>query len=152
MATGDLMSFNIDGLNKSEDVIKKFQWKTLSLRWADSVKPKLLSEIKRETPFRTGKLRNNTTVSVVSSSNSVRLVFRADGVPYAPYVIHGTRPHKIVPKSAKVLHWTTNGANVFARSVNHPGNKPNNYPERASRRALGDISKAMAEAFSSMQK
>lgn len=36
----------------------------------------------------------------------------------------GARPHRIVPRRAKALRFQVGGRTVFARSVNHPGNKP----------------------------
>jgi hypothetical protein len=40
----------------------------------------------------------------------------------------GTRPHVIRPKNAKVLRFVNKrGDVVFARSVNHPGTRPNRY-------------------------
>lgn len=50
---------------------------------------------------------------------------------YAVYVLFGTRPHPIYPKNKKALRWAIGGKFVFAKSVNHPGNKPDNSLERA---------------------
>lgn len=47
---------------------------------------------------------------------------------YASYVEDGTKPHKIVARNAQSLRWTDEGGAVhFARSVNHPGTKPNPF-------------------------
>lgn len=35
----------------------------------------------------------------------------------------GARPHVIVPRRKRVLHWRTGGRDFFARRVNHPGNR-----------------------------
>lgn len=46
------------------------------------------------------------------------------GVPYAAIHEYGgrTRPHKIVPRNARVLSWRSkSGARRYARHVNHPG-------------------------------
>lgn len=57
--------------------------------------------------------------------------------PAAIYVTGGTRPHRIVPRRpGGVLRFTVNGQVVFARYVNHPGNKPNDFLRKALRAAL----------------
>lgn len=48
---------------------------------------------------------------------------------YARMVSEGTRPHRIVPRTAKALFWP--GAAHPVRSVNHPGTRPNPYVEDA---------------------
>lgn len=56
--------------------------------------------------------------------------------PAALYVLNGTRPHRIVPRTKKALRFTVGGQVVFATVVNHPGNKPNNFLKEALRAAL----------------
>jgi hypothetical protein len=57
--------------------------------------------------------------------------------PAAIYVTGGTRPHVIRPRRpGGVLRFTVNGQVVFARYVNHPGNKPNDFLRKALRAAL----------------
>lgn len=50
---------------------------------------------------------------------------------YAVYVLFGAKPHVILPKDKKVLRWAAGGKFIFAKSVKHPGNKPDNSLERA---------------------
>ncbi len=52
--------------------------------------------------------------------------------PYAPFVIFGTRPHRIAPKKKKALRWAGGGAFKFAKWVNHPGYIGDNYMQRAA--------------------
>lgn len=52
--------------------------------------------------------------------------------PYAPFVIFGTRPHRIYPKSKKALRWAGGGSFKFAKFVNHPGYRGDNYMQRAA--------------------
>lgn len=55
----------------------------------------------------------------------------------AIYVINGTRPHTIRPrKPGGVLRFTVNGRVVYARFVNHPGTKANDFLRKALRAAL----------------
>lgn len=56
--------------------------------------------------------------------------------PAALYVLNGTRPHRIVPRTAKALRFTVGGQVVFAQVVNHPGTKANNFLKEALRAAL----------------
>jgi hypothetical protein len=57
--------------------------------------------------------------------------------PAALYVINGARPHMIFPRRpGGVLRFTVGGRVVYARYVNHPGNKPNDFLRQALRAAL----------------
>ena len=53
--------------------------------------------------------------------------------PAASYVLQGTNPHEIRPRRPNgVLRFTLKGGRVvYARHVNHPGTKPNNFLWRA---------------------
>jgi hypothetical protein len=57
--------------------------------------------------------------------------------PATLYVIKGTRPHMIRPSTKKALKFKIGGRTVFARVVNHPGNKPNNFLLAALREGSG---------------
>lgn len=57
--------------------------------------------------------------------------------PAALYVINGTRPHLIRPRRrGGVLRFTVGGRVVYARFVNHPGTRPNDFLVEALRQAL----------------
>lgn len=57
--------------------------------------------------------------------------------PAALYVTGGTRPHIIRPRRpGGVLRFTVGGRVVYARYVNHPGNKPNSFLRDALRAGL----------------
>lgn len=49
------------------------------------------------------------------------------------YVIKGTRPHQIRPRTRQVLKFSVKGGVVFARVVNHPGTKKNDFLTKALR-------------------
>lgn len=53
--------------------------------------------------------------------------------PATLYVVRGTRPHQIRPRTRQVLKFTTKRGTVFARVVNHPGTKPNDFMTKALR-------------------
>lgn len=57
--------------------------------------------------------------------------------PAALFVTLGTRPHRITPRRpGGVLRFTVNGRVVYARYVNHPGTKRNDFLRQALRAAL----------------
>lgn len=57
--------------------------------------------------------------------------------PATLYVLYGTRPHRIEPRRpGGVLRFMVDGRVVYARYVNHPGTKPNNWLREALRAAL----------------
>jgi hypothetical protein len=81
----------------------------------------VLQATKRQTPVKTGALKA-----------SLRWVTTGDtdvlwGIYYGQYVITGTRPHVIEPVNAKALRFMIGGQVIFAKSVNHPGTKPNDF-------------------------
>ena len=51
------------------------------------------------------------------------------GVPEAAYVLQGTAPHEIEPRTRRALFWPE--ADHPVRRVHHPGTKPNPFPEEA---------------------
>ena len=70
--------------------------------------------------------------------------------PYAPFVIFGTRPHRIAPKKKKALRWVSGNGFVFAAKVNHPGYRGDDYMQRAADEAVRQmpaiIDKALKES------
>lgn len=49
------------------------------------------------------------------------------GTNRALFVLLGTRPHKIRPRERKVLRWAHGNDFIFAREVNHPGYRGDDY-------------------------
>lgn len=57
--------------------------------------------------------------------------------PAALFTVYGTRPHRIEPRRpGGVLRFTVGAQVVYARYVNHPGTKPNDFLRQALRAAL----------------
>lgn len=50
---------------------------------------------------------------------------------YGRFVVTGSRPHTIVPRTARVLRFPLNGTTVYATRVHHPGTAPHPFPQRA---------------------
>jgi hypothetical protein len=115
-------------------------------RWAKHKKQivpdateRLLTRSKQEAPARSGALRKSIYAQVRGDKSTIRA--RA---PYAGFVINGTPPHIIRAKD-KPLRFQIGGATVFARSVNHPGTKPNDFFSRALEAEQRRIEDEMAE-------
>lgn len=84
---------------------------------------------KEEAPRgKTGKLRESIRFRTTESGSNVQLRVTA-GVPYAGYVLKGTRPHMIEGHPLLAFQW--HGDLVIVRHVHHPGTAPNPFFERA---------------------
>lgn len=67
--------------------------------------------------------------------------------PYAAFVLLGTRPHKILPKNKKALRWSVGGKFAFAKAVNHPGYRGDNYLLRAATEAVRQFDRIVREGM-----
>jgi hypothetical protein len=47
--------------------------------------------------------------------------------PQLGFLLFGTRPHLILPRVKKVLRFVGRGSVVFAKRVNHPGTRKNDF-------------------------
>jgi hypothetical protein len=59
--------------------------------------------------------------------------------PHAVFVHWGTRAHKIMPNKRKALRFAAGGRFIFAKWVNHPGNKADPWLVRAADTALREF-------------
>jgi hypothetical protein len=75
---------------------------------------------------RTGNLRNSIFERVKDSTTAVSAV-TGTGLSYAKALEDGAAPHVILPVRAKMLSFIVGGRRVFAKSVNHPGNRAYHY-------------------------
>lgn len=80
---------------------------------------------------RTGALQAATKFRVVRLGSG-RLLKLTNTKAYAAPIDLGARPHVILPKRARFLVFRgRDGGLVFARKVNHPGNRPYKFLYRA---------------------
>jgi hypothetical protein len=144
------MSVTVTGANRRLN----FDWPRAAASWAADVAPDATWAIKVAAPVskpaappaaRPGALRDSVA-SRTESEAGVMTITVFSTVPYAGYVIGGTAPHKIAARNAKALRWTDGSGLHFARSVNHPGTKPNPFPERALSLIQTDIAAKFASA------
>ena len=82
-------------------------------------------EARRMAPGRMGR-----RVNAVIVGKHVRV---ESSHPATMYVIKGTRPHVIRPRTRKVLKFRMAGRTVFAKVVHHPGTKANDFLTKALR-------------------
>ncbi len=66
---------------------------------------------------------------------------------YDRLVIFGTKPHRIYPKNKKALRWSGGGAFHFAKFVNHPGYRGDNYMQAAADAAIVQFSAIVTAAM-----
>lgn len=98
---------------------------------------------------RTGRLQKSTRARVVRTSGG-KLVRLTNRRAYAQAIDTGAKPHVIRPRRRRFLRFRTRtGQIVFARRVNHPGNRPYKFAWRATHsahRVLGqELEMRMAE-------
>lgn len=123
------MTFNAPAAGRSP--LARFSWTRAVVQWADESGPLVRTALKNAAPvgkgLRAGRMRDSIRYERRTGNGAVTLRFDAH-VPYAGYVLHGTRPHLITAKAARALHWSDSGGDHFARSVRHPGTRPNPFP------------------------
>lgn len=77
-----------------------------------------------------GTMKQHIRVTVTQSVANPLGIVMCDH-PATSYVLYGTKPHEIRPRTKKILKFETKGGTVYARVVHHPGTKPNNFLMRA---------------------
>jgi hypothetical protein len=122
--------------------------------WADAIGPKINKALKDEAPVGEGPgagvLKESIQYQRTTISGMVTLRFHTN-VPYARYVVEGTGQHPISARNAQTLHFTgRDGVEYFRHSVNHPGNKPNPFNQRAYERMLPEIAASFRAVFEGM--
>ena len=108
-----------------------YRAKTIAATWAAEISPLITAALKEKAPVAKehgGRLRDSIRHVQVDTPGGVTLTFTAN-VPYAKWVLDGTSPHEIRPKTKQALFWP--GAAHPVAVVNHPGTKPNDFPLRA---------------------
>lgn len=123
----------------------KFDFKAASEAWAADVEPSALRAMKLASPFLTGAMRQGISSRQEPSAGSMWVVLYSTA-SYAGYVVGGTVAHPIRAVNAKALRWIPNrghGTPQYAKSVQHPGTKANDFPERA----IGSIQTLILQSF-----
>ena len=92
---------------------------------------KVEDEAKKAAPVDSGYYRNN-----IGFDGKNKVIANAS---YSADIEYGTKPHVIEPKTAKALHFTTDGQEVFTKRVNHPGTKPNPVMRNAAHKVQKQV-------------
>lgn len=131
------------------DPFRSFAWRRAAAAWADETAVIVRGALKNAAPVGrgadAGRLRDSIRYRRHTGADSIVLEFTAH-TPYASYVIDGTRPHVIRARTARYLHWVdAGGRDRFAKQVNHPGTKPDRFPERTIGPLLPGIQRRYAQ-------
>lgn len=73
-----------------------------------------------------GKLRKSINYKLTKKSSGLVMTV-GSGNKIAFWHHEGTKPHTILPKTAKTMRFNSRGKIVYAKVVNHPGTRPNKY-------------------------
>jgi HK97 gp10 family phage protein len=110
---------------------------------AEEVKMKM----REEAPVDTGALRDS--IAVVKQGGD-HWTIGPVGIEYAAAQEYGAKPHVIVASAGKVLAFQVGGQQKFAKSVKHPGNKPQPYIRPAADWAREQLSEEIQVIGNSM--
>lgn len=126
----------------------KFDFAAAAAAWAESVAPTAGAIMKSRAPMFSGKLRNGIGTKIESSPGLTQVTIYGTA-SYLPFVLGGTAPHVITARNAQALRWTGRGGIgvSFAKSVNHPGTKPNDFPAEAMEVVTPAIFSRFADAM-----
>jgi hypothetical protein len=115
-------------------------------RFLEDVADAWLALLEQNAPRgRTGQLWQNHHIEFRGSGTRRSLV-AVNTMPYAPYVVYGTRPHDILPRHpAEALYWP--GAPHPVAIVHHPGTKPNTYMDTSTEQLQGQIDGPLSAAY-----
>jgi len=98
----------------------------------------LESNIKVEAPYDQGRLRRSIRVDsrIYNNYSIITGTWDENLAPHGIYVLTGTKPHEIRPRSKKALAWDGMPTDYPVMVVNHPGTKPNDFLGRGLQRTL----------------
>lgn len=150
-----MIQMEVSGVSPGATPLARFKFLNAAKTWADVIGPRVNSELQAKAPKApgpgSGKLAHSIRYERHVTAESVQVRFISN-VPYASYVIDGTDPHVIRPTAARALRWMwyghAPGAIAFAKFVNHPGTKPNPFPQEVLGEMAPMIQQALREAMS----
>lgn len=126
-------------------------WQAAAREWTKSVEALVERELQAKAPVSPkhgGALRKSIRSRSAVGASRAEIVFTASDV--ARFVIDGTRPHEIRPKTAKALFWE--GADHPVAVVHHPGTRPNDFVRRAIEPLRPEIQAALSRALAAALK
>lgn len=107
-------------------------------RYEEDFADEVLKGAKRQAGSDTGQLRQ--ALRVKASAKEVLVGAFEGGTGYALFHHKGTKAHPIDPVHKTILRFrSSSGAIVYARHVNHPGTRPNDYLAGPARRLRAQV-------------
>ena len=100
---------------------------------------RMVAETRRTVPVDTGQLLESITASATLRGPVLTVTVESPLVQAAT-TNSGARPHVIVPRRRQALRFRVGGRVVYARRVNHPGNRGTHWFDRA----MGEWRRAVA--------
>jgi hypothetical protein len=133
------MSFDLDysqvsDLSRRLRLAQTLAPKRMDIWLHEVVGPKLKTAMQDAAPVDTGNLKSK--IILITEPGKIRV--GTHGVPYTKYVVEGTAPHDIVPKTSSVLVFKVGGKTVYAKKVRHPGTKPNPFMKVSVERVIAE--------------
>ena len=86
----------------------------------------IMAAAKAQVGVKTGRLRNSIHMRQERSIGGQTMTIGSP-LSYAYAHHEGTKPHIITPNGGEFLRFTSRSRIVYARSVRHPGTKPNKF-------------------------
>lgn len=111
-----------------------FSWAEAAGAWAEEIGPLALEALRQAAPVGHGPGAGSFRASIRKDqeiTEATATITFTGSAPLGDYVVDGTAPHLIRPRSAQALHWTGPNGSVFAKVVHHPGTRANDFPTRA---------------------
>ncbi len=148
------ISIRVAGLNEVRDLALSAPEKLANVAVEQMAGAALVHmKLRADQYYKTGVLRDSVghvDQSYVSGGRKVpkftvgHRVSASDPIPagsvasYAPFVVFGTRPHRIEPKNKKALRWVDprSGNFAFSKGHRHPGYAGDDYVTEAAVKAL----------------
>jgi hypothetical protein len=134
-----LVTITVDELERIKGRITKAQQQIINYATEDlrDYGRVLRAKIAEEAPKKTGVLASTVRINTRQAGTKnvhleVTMGNKSRPEVVVKSVLFGSKRHVIVPRKAKVLRFVSSGGGVvFAKRVNHPGTRPNNFLERA---------------------
>jgi hypothetical protein len=129
------LTMRVDNTSPDRTPLARWSWQRAANMFADSMDPAITAGLRARAPVAPvngGAYKKSIRCERTSSTGLMTLKF-GSSLPYAPYVVEPTKPHTIVPRSARALRFVfyghAPGALVFTKRVEHPGTRGNDFPK-----------------------
>ena len=110
---------HVKGLEKAVKALESGRWALAMDAVVRRIAGEVLTRFQKTAPKKSGRL---VASAYIVSPQAPTWLMKVDA-PYAAVVEFGSRPHVILPRRARVLHFFVGGEEVFAKRVRHPGTK-----------------------------